>query len=324
MNGADGSFYGSAFYDGANGNGTIYALASSPALRPDVLLTLSADSVMVGTPFTLSYSVANGHNAGSKYCFATAPAGASGWSGVLQGAIGVQTATLTAPATAGTYTYALTCGGGQESGFATLTVTAPPAKATTATTLGIAKNPVKIGQTVTFAAAVAKTAGTGVPTGSINFSVGNLLLASVPVNAAGVAMLEIPTTGIPANSYPILASYSGDSTDSESVSPPLVVMLKNATATTLAASTLDVTVPSNVTFTATVRRPNAAGAPTGSVTFYYGAILLTTVNLNSSGVAAFTVNTNGLPAATYTLTSKYNGSGVDAGSGSGSVSVVVQ
>jgi uncharacterized repeat protein (TIGR03803 family) len=121
IQGSDGNFYGTTYIGGANNYGTIFQLTSTPALAAPVTLTVPA-GVTHGTTFTLGYAVSNAYSTTLKTCFATNTAGdTTGWTGPITGAPTAQNLTLTAPATAGTYTYALTCGG-MQSGFATLTV----------------------------------------------------------------------------------------------------------------------------------------------------------------------------------------------------------
>jgi uncharacterized repeat protein (TIGR03803 family) len=121
IQGSDGSFYGLTNGGGANNDGILFKLTSTPTLAAPVTLTVPA-GVTHGTTFTLGYAVSNAYSTTLKTCFATNTAGdTTGWTGPIAGSPTAQNLTLTAPATAGTYTYALTCGG-MQSGFATLTV----------------------------------------------------------------------------------------------------------------------------------------------------------------------------------------------------------
>jgi uncharacterized repeat protein (TIGR03803 family) len=121
VQGSDGAFYGTGSGGGPADTGVIFRLATVPALAGPVTLTVPA-SVTHGLSFVLSYTVANASSKTMQQCFATNTGGdTSGWRGVKTAATTATNATLTAPATAGSYTYSLTCGG-MESGFATLTV----------------------------------------------------------------------------------------------------------------------------------------------------------------------------------------------------------
>jgi uncharacterized repeat protein (TIGR03803 family) len=121
VQGSDGNFYGTSEIGGASDDGVVFKLASTPALAAPITLTVPS-SVAAGTSFTLSCAVANAYSATMQYCFATNAAGdTTGWTGILTGSPTATNATLTAPSTAGAYTYTLTCGG-TETGFATLNV----------------------------------------------------------------------------------------------------------------------------------------------------------------------------------------------------------
>jgi hypothetical protein len=88
-------------------------------------------------------------------------------------------------------------------------VSAPAAVAPTTTALVASANPVLVGQTVTFTATVSGAPGTGTPTGTVTFLVGNVVVARVRLNADGQASL----TGFfsVAGKYTLRAVYSGDS-----------------------------------------------------------------------------------------------------------------
>jgi len=124
VQGADGSFYGtdsSGGPGGGTGGGVLFKLTTSPALTGPVALTVPA-AVTHGSSFTLTYTVSNAASQTLQHCFATNSAGdVTGWAGIKTASTSSTNATLTAPATAGSYTYALTCGG-IESGFVTLNV----------------------------------------------------------------------------------------------------------------------------------------------------------------------------------------------------------
>ena len=119
-----GSFYGAtsiAGPSGPDGPGTLFKLTPSPALAGPVTLSVPA-TVTHGSSFTLTYTVVNASSKTMQQCFATNGAGdTAGWTGVKTASTSAKNVTLTAPATAGAYSYALTCGG-VESGFVTLNV----------------------------------------------------------------------------------------------------------------------------------------------------------------------------------------------------------
>src|SRR5262249_6071693 len=82
-------------------------------------------------------------------------------------------------------------------------------KATT-TALLASDNPVVVGRAVTFTATVRNPSGTGTPTGTATFFVGNYVVARVTLNANGQASFTrvFSRTG----RFTIRAVYSGDAT----------------------------------------------------------------------------------------------------------------
>jgi hypothetical protein len=91
--------------------------------------------------------------------------------------------------------------------FITEQVNAPTHQATT-TSLVASANPAVVGQAVTFTATVQGPAGTGTPTGTVTFFVGNTVVARVTLDANGHASFEraFSRTG----QRTIRAVYSGD------------------------------------------------------------------------------------------------------------------
>jgi hypothetical protein len=89
-------------------------------------------------------------------------------------------------------------------------VNAPATIQATTTTLLADANPVRVGRTVTFTATVRGPAGTGTPTGTVTFFVGNKVVARVTLDANGQGRLRrsFSRTG----RFTIRAVYSGDAT----------------------------------------------------------------------------------------------------------------
>jgi hypothetical protein len=213
-----------------------------------------------------------------------------------------------------------------------LAVTAPTTTATytatfaesSTTKLTASLNPVGIGQSVMLTAAV--SGPTVAPTGTVNFTFDGVSIGKGTLSS-GAAQLTVNTNGLPPGTYPLVASYSGNSTYAASESSALnVTLVKAATSTSLAFVPNPVTPPTAVTMTATVKRSatGAAGTPTGTVTFSYQGIALATVNLNASGVATFSPSTNGLPAGGYAITAQYSGDSSDNASTSSPQTVTVE
>ena len=326
--GPDANLYGTLASGGPANNGVAYFLSTSSFLKPPVQLSLSASTVAANTPVTLSWTVPYAYSKTLQVCGAFVQnflTGAGNWSGLQTGTYANHAysgSSVITPTAAGTYTYALTCGG-RQSGFATLTVT--PGKSASTATLSASPTSVSVGQSVTLKATV--TGSSGTPTGSVTFSADGATLATVNLNGSGVASLTASTNGTAPATYPVTATYNGNSSYNSSASKTVNVTLNKApTTTTLTASPTSVTPPASVTLTATVKRsaPSTSGTPTGSVTFSTEGVTLATVKLNASGVAKLTASSSGYPAAAYPIKAVYSPDASDTTSTSSPVTVTVQ
>jgi len=234
----DGNFYGTTMTGGSTGTickassegdgggdeecGTIFKITVDPPLPAPVQLTLSFSSVQPGKPVTASLKVLNAFSLTMQQCYAFQNGTPLG---KVPGTYNSSTKLYTfsgslTPATAGIYNYAVTCGG-VESGFATLTV-----GDTTQTTLAAAPNPVTPPASVTLTATVTRTTGSGVPAGSVTFSSGAVVLGKASLNGSGVARLAASSKGVAAGTYPVVATYSGDSEDVGSTSAAVNVTVE--------------------------------------------------------------------------------------------------
>ena len=131
VQGSDGSIYGTS-------GSALLKLTPTPRMAGPVQLSFSSTTVTQGSAVNLSWSVANAFSATMQQCNAFVqrvhlqgdnatelPSGVGNWTGLQAGSISngyYSGSTVITPNAVGTYIYALTCGG-QESGFATLTVT---------------------------------------------------------------------------------------------------------------------------------------------------------------------------------------------------------
>ena len=99
-------------------------------------------------------------------------------------------------------------------------------KAVTKTTLTASPNPVTPPAACTLTATVVRSAGSGFATGTVTFSVNGNAVGSAKVDASGVATLSAATGSVAAGSYPVVATYGGDASDSASVSAAVTVTVK--------------------------------------------------------------------------------------------------
>jgi uncharacterized repeat protein (TIGR03803 family) len=305
---SDGNFYGTTSGLIHDSEGAVYKMAMSPAMAAPVQLAFSPSAGKAGTAATLNWKVLNAFSQTLQNCYASvqgSSAGAGTWSGRQPGTYSAGTRLFSGSAqvtstAAGTYTYALSCGG-QESGFATLAVSNSGNSMPTIT-LSATPNPATVGQVVTISATATGSGAT--PTGTVTFMYGARTLATLPLTS-GTASISPSTAGLPAGNYLLTASYSGDTNYSAAVSAGYTVTLNKMTpAITLSATPNPAAIGQRVTIAATASGSGAA--PTGTVAFKYGSLTLASLPL-TGGTASFAPSTNGLPPGTYDLTASYSG-----------------
>ncbi len=175
-------------------------------------------------------------------------------------------------------------------------------------------NPSQVGQSVTFIATV--SSANSAVTGTILFLDGPTQICSVAITSSNAAACSTSTLSL--GSHSITASYSGDSQDESAVSLPLIQVVKQSPGLSLSVQPNPAVVNSNVTLTFTAT--STAGVPTGSVTFYEGAVALFSANL-SGGVAGYT--TSQLAVGTHVLYAQYSGDSTNSAGTSNSVVEVI-
>ena len=298
-------------------------------------VTASANPTVFGQAVTLTATVTNsGAGAPTPTGTVTFKDGTTVLGpGTLSTANGVTTANFQT-ATLAVATHAITAVYGGDTNDRTIT-SAPVSlvvnKDATTTTLAASANPAAFGQAVTLTATVAVTSpGAGTPTGTVRFMDGTSFLGLGPLSTANgitTASFQTPLT-LAVATHAITAVYGGDPNPNElpSTSAPVsLVVNKDATTTTLAASANPAAFGQAVTLTATVAVTSpGAGTPTGMVTFMDGTNALGTGTLSSvSGIATATFNTSTLGVATHAITAVYGGDTNDLTSTSAPVSLVV-
>jgi large repetitive protein len=187
---------------------------------------------------------------------------------------------------------------------------------TTATTVAATPNPGIANEPIAITATVKVTAGSATPTGTVTFTSGATTLGTAALGTSGTATIN-PT--LAAGTYPVVATYSGDTDDGGSASAALTLAVNLAVSTTsLTVSPNPAVIDAAVTFTASVSGTGVA--PTGTVTFLSGTTTLGTGTLKS-GTATFT--TSSLAVGSYSITASYSGDGNNATSTSTAVSLSV-
>lgn len=176
----------------------------------------------------------------------------------------------------------------------------------TVTMTSATPNPSTYGQTVALVANVATASGIPAPTGTVNFSFGQVALGSATLNASGNATVNVAAKKLPAGSDSVAASYGGNIYYTSGVSAPLVVTVQPAsTSTTISSSLNPSPLGESVTFTAQVTSSTGL-TPNGNVQFKDGKSVLAVVALNASGVATY--STGVLAAGSHSITAVFVGS----------------
>jgi len=186
----------------------------------------------------------------------------------------------------------------------TLTQTINPAA--TRTVVATSGSPSTFGQSVTFTATVtARSPGSGVPFGTVEFKDGSTVIGTGTLNGAGQATLTTSTLAV--GSHSITAVFEGDTDFTTSTSTAITQRVTKATATAVVTPSVNqATANSPVTLTTTVAPASPeAIMPTGTVTLYNGSQIIGTASINSSGQATFTVTWK--TPGTYKVKAKYNG-----------------
>jgi hypothetical protein len=202
--------------------------------------------------------------------------------------------------------------GGSGTDTVTGSCTPGPAASTT-TSLQSSSNPSVFGQSVTLTATVTGNS----PTGTVQFKDGATSLGMPVTLSSGAASLT--TMALTPGGHNITAVYSGDTDNIGSTSSMFTQTVNQAaTSTGLLSSINPSAAGQSSTFTATVTVLSpGAGTPTGTVTFFFGDGLSSTVNLTGSTAGSAHSYAVG---GTYTVTAVYGGDGNFSGSNSSNLS----
>jgi hypothetical protein len=166
-------------------------------------------------------------------------------------------------------------------------------------TLKGAPNPGTLGQNVTFTATIAATSPA--PTGSVTFLDGGNVIATVPLTATGVAVLN--TSSLIIGTHTIQASYSGNSNYASQSKTVSEVIRYSPAVLTLSSSLNPASFGRSVIFTA--RATGTGPIPTGNVIFQDNGRQVGQVSLAADGTAAFAINS--LSVGSHVIQAIYSG-----------------
>jgi len=204
--------------------------------------------------------------------------------------------------TVGTHSITASFGGDNNvngSGSAVLTQTVNPTPTTITVTSNA--NPSTYGQTITLAASVKATYGTGnAPASTVSFYDGITLLGSV-----NTASPQITIFTLTAGAHSLSAQYAGNSNYASSTSSVLTQTVNQAGTTTTVTSNLN---PSafgqSVTLGATVNSTYNFSSNGGTVTFYDNGVSIGSAVIEGNGVS---LPTSTLATGSHSMTASYGG-----------------
>ncbi len=201
------------------------------------------------------------------------------------------------------------------SNIVTEIITGPP---TTTVLASVSPNPAQLSQVVTMTATV--SSAYTVPSGTITFSAGGVVLATAAVGSNGVATAI--ATNLHAGAYVVTAVYGGSTEYAASTSNAVTLtVLAAATTTGLTIAPNPIAPGQTVTLAAQVSGAVTGMPLSGTVTFNDGAAILGTVTVGANGAASLGIAA--LLTGTHHITATYGGSSDYSTSTSAPVSVVV-
>ena len=166
-------------------------------------------------------------------------------------------------------------------------------------------NPSTFGQLVTFTANVTPNGGTAGLTGTITFSINNVVMKVVTLD--GSSNSATWTASFAGGDTAVTAVYSGDDNYTGSQNMLTQTVSRAASTTGIVSALNPSTYGQSVMFTATVTGLAGNVMPTGTVTFMDNGTPIGTVTLNSAGAASFP--TTALTVGSHTITAMYNSDG---------------
>ena len=279
-----------------------------------VTLTSGANPALTGAPLTLTSTVVG--TGGSVTGTVTFQDGTTALGAANLNSSGVATLTISGLAP-GAHSIIAVYSGDANNFPSTSPALAQSVVQATTVVLTSSENPALALDPVTFMATVSNGSSKP-PTGTVVFSDGATTLGSGTLSAAGTATFT--AAPLATGQHAIQASYSGDTLNLAGVSPVLTEPVQlRPTTDTVSASSTSLTGGQQLTLISVVRYSGPV-TPTGTVRFLSNSTVLGTATVDTTGVAALTVNplTNALA-----VTASYSGDSVYAASTSGQTNVTV-
>jgi sugar lactone lactonase YvrE len=290
-----------------------YAAATASLLQTvqsentQISLNASSNPAIYAKPLTFTAIVTG--NGGIATGSVTFTDGSTSLGSGILNALGVATLT-TSTLAPGIHTIVANYAGDSSIGASTSTPLSLVVEQTTGVTLASNADPTQTLSPITLTAAVSN-GGVGVATGTITFTDGTIQLGTSTLDATGSATLAL--TSLSAGSHGLLATYSGDATNLSGASPVLIqVITLRSTSVTLTATAGGASGPQQVTLIGVVRWTGAV-PPTGTLAFTSGTTVLSTIPIDSTGVATLNIQ---LQSASESLVAVYSGDPSYSGSSS--------
>ncbi len=199
------------------------------------------------------------------------------------------------------------------------------------TKLVLSASPAGISQNAATQLTATVSAATGVPAGTVAFSLGNTPLGSAALAGVGTtaaASLSVKGTALAIGANTITASYTGAANFSASAATVVVTVTAAAiaTSTTISANPANIAQSGSTVLTATVKPASGSAAPGGTVTFTAGNTQLGTAPLAESAAGAtatLTVKGVNLAIGADSISASYGGASGFSASASTPLSVTV-
>ncbi len=293
------TYAGDATYQGSTSKVVKQVVQLGPT---NTTLSSSANPSIYGQPVTFSVAVAPQSGPGTP----------TGTVLLKNGGTVINSITLSngtgsyTTSTLGAGSYSMTASYTGDASFAnstSATVTQTVNTSSTVTTLTSSPNPSSVNQTVTLTATVTGQYS-GRLGGTVTFTQGAKTLGDA-LPAAGTGKASITYSFTATGTYPVIATYSGDTNNTGSASAALNQVVGNiATTTTVTSSGSPAYAGQAITFTAGVT-PTSGAIPDGeTVTFYDGSAAIGT-GTTKGGVASLVIST--LAVGTHSITATYAG-----------------